>query len=114
MSSEPVMIISGKVHYLEKIALAPNSTLYVQLLDVSLADIPTKELAWQIIPNAETAGLNFTLYYRQADVLPGHSYDISACIKVGDTLIFGTTQSHPVLLGPNALQSQEVLVCKIG
>jgi putative lipoprotein len=110
MSNEPVRTISGKVHYLERIALTPNSTLYVSLQDVSLADVPAKELALQVTSHAETAGLNFNLTYREADVLPGHSYAIRAQIKNKDALIYTTTQSHPVVLGVDHLQPQEVLV----
>lgn len=110
MSNQPVRTISGTVRYLERIALAPNSTLYVSLQDVSLADVAAKELAHQVIPQAETAGLSFNLTYREADVLPGHSYAIHAQIKINDTLIYSTTQSHPVVLGVDHLRPQDVLV----
>jgi putative lipoprotein len=110
MSNHPVRTISGTVRYLERIALAPNSTLYVSLQDVSLADVAAKVLAQQVIPHAETAGLNFTLTYCAADVLPGHRYEIRAQIKINDALIYTTTQSHPVVLGVDHLQPQEILV----
>ncbi|MDF9777135.1 YbaY family lipoprotein [Pseudomonas baetica] len=110
MSSETVKTISGKVHYLQRIALSPNSTLHVRLQDVSLQDVVAKELAVQIIPNAEKAGLNFNLTYSFADVLPGHTYAISASITHEDRLIFATTQHHRVELGADHVEEQEVLV----
>lgn len=110
MSNEPVRTISGKVHYLERIALAPNSKLYVSLQDVSVSDVPGKLLDQQVIPDAGTAGLNFNLTYRVADVVPGHRYAISARIKHDDKLIFVTTQHHPVILDAAYLAPQEVLV----
>jgi putative lipoprotein len=114
MSSEPVNTLEGRVHYLERIGLAANSTLYVFLEDVSLADAPAKELARCVIPNAETAGLNFELAYRPADDIPGHTYAISARIETGDQLIFISTDSHPVELNAPYLQPLEILVRTVG
>lgn len=113
MSNEPVKTIGGKVHYLEKIGLLPNSTLHVCLQDVSLQDVAAKELAVQITPNAENVGLNFNLTYKLADVLPGHTYAISASITDEDRLIFTTTQQHRVELGVDYVKGQEVLVSRV-
>ncbi|MGO4308387.1 YbaY family lipoprotein [Pseudomonas sp. KB_15] len=110
MNNETVKTISGKVYYLPKIGLLPNSTLYVRLLDVSLQDVIAKELAVQITPNAEKTGLNFNLTYSFADVLPGHTYAISASITHEDRLIFATTQQHQVELGADHVEGQKVLV----
>ncbi|WP_247254897.1 YbaY family lipoprotein [Pseudomonas moorei] len=110
MSNENTLSISGNVYYLPKIMLAPNSTLYVCLQDVSLADAPAKQLAAQVIPHAEEAGLNFNLEYSTADVLPGHTYAISAQIKSDGKLVFTTTEHHPVELGVDGVQPVEMLV----
>ncbi|AZO86343.1 hypothetical protein BOO88_23680 [Stutzerimonas stutzeri] len=108
MSSEPLFIISGRVYYLEKIGLPPNSTLHVRLLDVSLQDVVAKELDVQITTNAEKAGLGFNLACNLADARPGHTYAISASITHEDRLLFATTQQHQVELGDDV--EQEVLV----
>lgn len=110
MSNDPIKVIGGKVYYLERIALMPNSTLQVRLLDVSLADAPAKELAVQVTANAETVGLDFNLTYKLADVLNGHTYAISASITHDNQLVFTTTQQHQVELGVDYVKGQEVLV----
>ncbi|MGV8889464.1 MAG: YbaY family lipoprotein [Pseudomonas sp.] len=109
MSNEHVMSISGTVHYLIKILLSPNSTLHVSLQDVTPA-APVKELAQQVIPHAETAGLDFNLTYAAADVLPGHSYGITARIETNGEVIFATTKPHRVELGVNHLRPEDVVV----
>ncbi|MCP2023109.1 UNVERIFIED_ORG: putative lipoprotein [Pseudomonas reinekei] len=109
MNNETVKTISGKVHYLEKIALV-SWTLQVRLLDVSLPDVAAKELAVQIITDKEKAGMNFNLTYKLADVVPGHTYAISASITHEDRLLFATTQQHPVELGVDYVDEQEVWV----
>lgn len=110
MSNESEKGISGKVYYLEKVALLPGSTLHVSLLDVSLADAPAKELAVQVIHNADAVGLDFGLTYQLADVLSDHTYAIRARITHNDHLIFTTTTRHQVVLGVEYVQGQEVLV----
>lgn len=110
MSSEPVHTLIGKVHYLEKRGLSPNSTLYVFLEDVSLADAPARELARCVVDNAETAGLNFELVFAAASVIAGHTYAISARIETNGQLIFITTSHNGVQLDGKDLQPLEVLV----
>ncbi|MCY1435514.1 hypothetical protein D3C76_924700 [compost metagenome] len=111
MNNETVKTISGKVSYEVKMGLPRNSTLQVRLLDVSLQDVVAKELAAQITTNAEKPdGLNFNLTYKLADVLPGHTYAISASITHEDRLLFATTQQHQVELGVDYVNEQEVRV----
>ena len=111
MNNETVKTISGKVSYAVKMALPRNSTLQVRLLDVSLQDVVAKELAAQITANAEKPdGLNFNLTYKLADVLPGHTYAISASITYEDRLLFATTRQHQVELGVDYVNEQEVWV----
>jgi putative lipoprotein len=109
MSSESVWSIRGEVHYLEEIELAPNSTLYVSLQDVSVPDVPGKLLFQEVVRDAER-GLSFLLAYREEDVMPGHQYAISAHIKSDDKLIFKTIPHRPVTLDGTDLTNQKVLV----
>jgi putative lipoprotein len=110
MSNENTKSISGTVHYLRKIGLAPNSTLQVSLQDVSVADAPAKQLATQVIRNAETAGLSFNLEYSTADIQAGHTYAISAQIESEGRLIFINTEHFPVELGVDYLQPLDIRV----
>lgn len=102
--------ISGTVHYLLRTELPPNSTLHVNLLDVTCADTPAKELARQVTPCAETTGLDFTLLYKMADVLPDHRYAIRARIETTEQVIFATTEDHAVQLGVDHLRPEDVIV----
>ena len=110
MSNEIVKTISGNVYYLARIGLLPGSTLHVSLLDVTLADVPAKELAVHVTSDASAAGLGFDLTYKLADVLPGHTYVISARITDNDQLIFVSKEQHQVVLGVDYVKGQEVLV----
>ncbi|MET0773884.1 MAG: YbaY family lipoprotein [Pseudomonas mandelii] len=110
MSNEYEKSISGIVHYLLRVELPTNSTLHVSLLDVTSAEAPAKELARQVIPCAETTGLDFTLRYKMADVLPDHRYAIRARIETTEQVIFATTKDHAVQLGVDHLRPEDVIV----
>ncbi|MVV51824.1 hypothetical protein EJA72_26810 [Pseudomonas sp. PB120] len=110
MTSEYEKSISGTVHYLIRIELPTNSTLHVSLLDVTSSNAPAKELAQQVILHAETTGLDFTLPYKVADVLPGHRYVIRARIETVEQVIFATTRDHAVELGVDHLRPEDVIV----
>lgn len=114
MSNEYEKSIGGTVHYLLRIQLPPNSTLHVNLLDVTSTDVPAKELARQVIPNAETTGLDFNLLYKVADVLPDHRYAIRARIETTEQVIFATTKDHAVQLGVDHLRPEDVIVRNVG
>jgi len=112
MSSELAKTISGKVYCPQEIELGPYSTVSVELLDVSLADAPA-QIAVHVKPNADVAGLDFTLKYKASDVLPGHSYAISARIADGIEVLYMTIENHPVLLDGSCVQPQEVRVDRV-
>ncbi|MGF0239592.1 YbaY family lipoprotein [Rhodococcus sp. IEGM1300] len=110
MSNEYVMTISGIVFYLLKISLPDNSTVYVELLDVTARHSPAKKLAEQVITNAEKKQLSFDLLYKAADVLPDHHYEISARIETSGQVIYQTIKPHRVVLGVNHLRPEDVVV----
>ncbi|MFL1525909.1 YbaY family lipoprotein [Pseudomonas sp. O230] len=110
MNNDYEKSISGTVHFLLRIELPTHSTLYVNLLDVTCADAPAKELARQVIPHAKTTGLDFTLRYKMADVLPDHRYAIRARIETSEQVIFATTKDHTVQLGVDHLRPEDVIV----
>ncbi|KAB0498867.1 YbaY family lipoprotein [Pseudomonas vancouverensis] len=113
MGNDSVKTIAGNVHYLEKIALPSGSTLRVYLQDVSRMDVPVKELAVQVTPNAEQAGLAFHLTYNTADVVDGHTYALSASITHNCKLIFTNTDHHPVQLGVDHVTGQDIRVHRV-
>jgi len=85
------------------------ATAFVQLLDVSLADAPAREVARQVIPDVALAdavmrGIPFTLRVPALD--PRARYSFSALVDVdgdGQTSLgdYQTTESYP-LLEPDA------------
>ncbi len=89
--------VTGTVTYLQRIALAADAIVDVQLRDVSLQDGPAKVLAEVRIPAAgKQVPIPFRLPYAPTDINPAHSYAIGAAILVDVKTIFTSTSSHPV------------------
>lgn len=92
-------VIDGTVSYGDRIALPPDASLEVKLVDISLADAPSKTLAETKITPAGQVPIPYRLEYLSSDIQPGHSYALQARITVGDQLWFITATRHPILTG---------------
>lgn len=90
--------LNGEVYYLQRSALPPDATLRVSLQDVSLADAPARELAYQQGRVEGQVPLPFQLSYDPANLQPGHSYAVSARIERAGKLLFISTERHSVKL----------------
>jgi uncharacterized lipoprotein YbaY/membrane-bound inhibitor of C-type lysozyme len=94
--------VTGTVTYLQRMALPPNAVIQVQLLDVSLADTPSKVIAEDKITLGDRqVPVPFELTFDSAAIDPKHSYSVSAKIMVDGELRFISDQSHPVLTSGN-------------
>lgn len=106
--------VTGKVAYLERMALPPDATLEVRVEDVSLADAPAKTLGVTTIPNPGQVPIPFSVTYDPAEVRPGHRYTVRATIRVGEALWFTTTQHFPVLVEPDRTDAGTIRVQRVG
>ncbi|MBX8813432.1 META domain-containing protein [Ochrobactrum sp. MR34] len=86
--------IRGTVMYRERIALPPEATLNVQLLDVSLADAPAQVIAEQQLSNIPSAPIPFELKFDSSKLVAKHTYALQARISAGDTLWFINDTRH--------------------
>ncbi len=86
--------VRGNVVYRERIALPPEASLSIQLVDVSLADAPAEVIAEGHIDHLQSAPIPFNLKFDQTKLLPNHSYALQARISAGDTLWFINDTRH--------------------
>lgn len=88
--------ISGKVVYRERIALPPEARLSVQLIDISLADAPSKTIGETLIEAPHGSPIPFAINFDTDEIEPGHTYALQARIVAGDTLWFVTDERYTV------------------
>ncbi len=88
--------IEGTASYRERIAVLPETTLYVELQDVSLADAPSVTLASK---RYALTGIPapFELSYDDALIKENMSYVVRATIFNGDKMLMTTDTAYPVL-----------------
>lgn len=94
--------VTGTVSYLPRIAMPPNATLEVALVDVSRADAPAIVLASQsAVFGGRQVPIPFELVYDPEQIDPRFSYAVQARISVDGQLRFITTSSVPVITRGN-------------
>lgn len=91
-------VMRGTVSYRERMALPPGAIVEVKLLDVSLADAPSRTLAETRISGRRIPA-RWTLRFDSRQIEPRHSYALQARILDGDRLLFITTERHSVFAG---------------
>lgn len=103
-------MISGTVSYRERIALPPDATVEVVLLDVSRMDVAATTIAEQTIEPSGQVPIHFELVYDTAAIDPRMQYAVRATIKRNESALFVTDRSYPVLTRGNPDRVDLVLV----
>lgn len=108
--------VTGTVTYLERMALAPDAVITVQLQDVSAADAAATVLAEQrIVAEGRQVPIAFELPIDPAAIQPANAYSVSARIEDGGgKLLFISDTIVPVLTAGAPSANVEVMVVPIG
>jgi putative lipoprotein len=88
--------VSGRVFFLERLALPRSATVRVELRDTSRAGAPARTLATQTIPATQGPPFLFDMSVPAATVDPRASLSLFAEIRDGRRLMFTTDTRHPV------------------
>ncbi|MEO5819390.1 MAG: YbaY family lipoprotein [Vicinamibacteraceae bacterium] len=88
--------VSGRVIFLERLALPRSATVRVELRDTSRVGAPARTLATQTIPATQGPPFVFDLSVPAATVDPRASLSLFAEIRDGRRLMFTTDTRHPV------------------
>lgn len=100
--------VTGSVTYLQRIALAPDAEIIVQLQDVSRADAPAVVLAEQRFTQRQVP-VAFELVVDAAKIDPRMRYTVAARILQGGKLAFINDSAYPVLTQGQPSQADLVL-----
>ena len=90
--------LRGTVSYRERMALPPGAIVEVKLLDVSLADAPSRTIAETRVSGRRIPA-PWTLRFDTRQIEPRHSYALQARITQRGQLLFITTERHSVFTG---------------
>ena len=105
--SEPgTGVVAGTVTYLQRMALPPDTTLVVQLRDVSRMDAPAPLIGETRIHSPGQVPIAFEIRYDPNVIDPRFTYSVSARILGGDKLLFISDTAYPVITrdSPNTVE----------
>lgn len=91
-------IVKGTATHRERIAIPATAELTVKLLDVSRQDAPAVTIGEQkIATGGKQVPFNFEIKYDPAAIKESNTYAVRAEIRVGDKLMFTTTEHYGVI-----------------
>lgn len=103
--------VTGTVTYRTRNLLPPTAKVFVQLVDVSRADVAATLIAEQVIEPAGAAPpYAFSLPYDPAQIQERGIYAVQAAIRDGERLLFISTRRNAVITGGNPTSGVEVVV----
>lgn len=88
--------LTGEVTYRERMALPPDATLKVKLVDLADLEAPPRVEAEAAIASPGQVPLNFTLNFEDGVVAKGHSYGLVAEIVSDGKLYFSSPAPFPI------------------
>ena len=106
--------VSGTVAYRERIALSSDAVVEVKLVDVSLADAPSKTIAEITIADAGQVPISFEIEYDPEAIDERFTYAIQAKIYERGELRFVTATHYPVLTRDSASHDLDIVLQKVG
>jgi len=93
--------VSGTVSYLQRIALPPDASVAVKLVDISKQDVPAVTIAEQKITHPGQMPIPYELRFDPEKIDPRMTYAVQARIEQGGKLLFNSTQVFPVITRGN-------------
>src|SRR5262245_60121684 len=102
--------ITGKITYLEKMALPADALIEVQLEDTSRQDAAGEVIGEQTILNPGQVPVSFSIDYDPARIVSGHSYGIRAKILSNGQLLYTNSTAVPVITNGKPAKNVEVIV----
>ena len=101
IQKEKQATVSGTVYYHQRIALPPDASVEVKLVDISKQDVPATTIAEQRITNPGQVPVPFELHYDPAKIDSRMTYAVQARIEQGGKLLFISTSVFPVITRGN-------------
>ena len=106
-------IVRGTISYNEDAELPDNSTLVIQLQDVSFQDAPSKLIS-EIILSDIRPSTAFSLSYDRNEIDPSKTYAITASIYGPDDELLWVTDTGPRVITREAPKSVQIELIPVG
>lgn len=110
---DPGRVLTGTVDVGGEVALPPDTTVTVRVVDTSNAGMPPVVLGSQTITNPGAAPIGFRVEYRAEDELLRQGLNVEARISFGGKVRYYNLNRYAVTLG-NAADEHRITVVPVG
>ncbi len=109
-------VVEGSFLYRERIALPPGAKAIVELLDISIADAPSKTLARQTMTlQGRRMPYQFSLHVASSRLKPALFYSVAVRIlSSGDKLLWISDEVRPIKPGLAKQSVGQIVLKKVG
>jgi putative lipoprotein len=102
--------VTGTVTYRERMALPPDSRVWVSLQDVGLAGAQAKLVAHTMVLSKHQVPIAFDIAYDPAAIVASHRYVVRASIIMDGAPRFRSEQEYPVITQGNPMTADILVV----
>ncbi|MBY5948768.1 YbaY family lipoprotein [Photobacterium rosenbergii] len=106
--------VTGTLTYKERIALPNNARITVTLADVSKMDVAADVISSQaFLADGQQVPFNYQLNFSRQEIVPNHTYAVSARIEVDGKLLFITDTANHVLTDQAESTRKDLVLVKV-
>ncbi|MGF1737401.1 YbaY family lipoprotein [Photobacterium satsumensis] len=107
-------MVKGTLTYKERIALPDNARITVTLADVSKMDVAAEVLSSQaFLADGKQVPFEYQLNFSRQEIIPNHTYAVSARIEVDGKLLFITDTANHVLTDQAESTYKDLVLIKV-
>ncbi|MCQ1059575.1 YbaY family lipoprotein [Photobacterium sp. DNB23_23_1] len=107
-------VVKGTLTYKERIALPDNARITVTLADVSKMDVAAEVLSRQaFLADGKQVPFEYQLNFSRQEIVPNHTYAVSARIEVDGKLLFITDTANHVLTDQSESTYKDLVLVKV-
>ena len=106
--------VTGTLTYRERIALPDNARITVTLADVSKMDVAAEVISSQaFLAGGQQVPFSYQLNFSRQEIIPNHTYAVSARIEVDGKLLFITDTANHGLTDPAQSMTKDLMLIKV-
>jgi len=92
MDKDEMATVTGSISYMQRIALGPEASVHLLIVDLDLVDKPGYVVAQKALYSPGQAPIEFELAYWKERIESGHTYALQARIEEGGQVLFKTIE----------------------
>ncbi|PSU28533.1 YbaY family lipoprotein [Photobacterium lutimaris] len=107
-------VVKGTLTYKERMALPDHARITVTLSDVSKMDVAAEVLSSQaFLADGKQVPFEYQLNFSRQEIIPNHTYAVSARIEVDGKLLFITDTANQVLTDQAESTYKDLVLVKV-